>query len=221
MLRYKTSSKVIIRNQRPQSGVDVDPRLSAGQNDMMLTRLAFWFTGPTITSSKDLSTIRPIGISLENGSSFGAAPRMVDRTQDADVTVSSPSDTHFARINFEVLNRGDRAIVDLLHSGRSGRDVRLVGHVRGGSPPMRIAPIGEREAAVYVMVMVVATLALFLIAAYLVHWSDEPVAYAEGLGTLPLVAVFTYFLSATRARAHVPRELRQSFGADASLKEFL
>jgi len=157
--------------------------------NLSVTRIAFWNGGSDTIESTDVPASDPIRAEVRSGCIILEA-RVARVSNEANRFGIRIEDHTLVRIIFDYVDKNDVAVISILHTGTSGKDIQIRGKVKGAAPlknalRTRISvqhskwPQLVRYTVGLACIFAAATLAIVIVAVYTMTKVDwlNPVAY--------------------------------------------
>lgn len=128
---FSIRSAHLIRNVAGQQS-DLDIRF-AGEpiTNLTATKIAFWNNGRETIDGRDIAQTEPLAVGIDRGLKILDA-EVLDRTRPSNnFSILMAADGSEALIFFDFLDKGDGAVIQVLHTGNSSRDLIMRGVIKG------------------------------------------------------------------------------------------
>jgi len=106
--------------------------------NLTITRIAFWNDGNLIIRKEDIAPIDPIKVSVDDKYEIFEAEIIDGTTKEANNFELIRLDEKSIIITFDFLSHNDGAILKVIHSGKSSKDINLTGTVIGAGRPKEL-----------------------------------------------------------------------------------
>lgn len=102
--------------------------------DLSVCRIAFWNDGKATIDRQDIATANPLRIASRDQARILDAKVLATNSRSSQFTASLP-DTRTAAhlLEFDYLDHGHGAVLQVVHTGTSEEDLEVVGDIKGSS----------------------------------------------------------------------------------------
>lgn len=104
--------------------------------DLSVSRIAFWNDGKATIDRRDIETANPLRITSKGEARILDAKVLVTNSRSSEFGVSLRQDGTAARLDFDYLDQGHGAVLQVVHTGTSFEDLDVVGDIKG-APAVR------------------------------------------------------------------------------------
>lgn len=114
--------------------------------NLTVTKILFWNGGRETISSGDVPATAPLEFIANDNVQILDAKILEQKNSASDFEVLISEDRSRVSLIFDYLDKGDGCVIQLLHTGKSSKDIRMRGKIKGvGTPsfrvPVDIAPL--------------------------------------------------------------------------------
>ena len=111
---------------------ELDIRFKDNQvENLSIAHIAFWNQGAETLDRHDIETVNPLRIEASGGIEILDVSVSLTNNSSSEIETKPASDRKSARLGFDYLNKGQGAIIQVIHTGIKGSDVRIIGDIRG------------------------------------------------------------------------------------------
>ena len=214
--RCKTKSYNIIRDFEAKS-VPLDIRyLDTGEKveNVTVSKVAFWNAGNDTLEESDVAKKDPITLRVTNGCKILYAKRIFTKNDKNEITIEK-QDESCAVVKFEFIEKGEGAVFELGHTGKSSDDVSVCGTVKGGVGSPK-TPQRSLLGLVLILLIVFMGLVAFIVANFEVAVYQAEVVATQGHPPFPglpyyaplfvfMAALVLFFKCKKYARERLPK----------------
>jgi hypothetical protein len=111
--------------------------------NLTVTKLLFWNAGRETITGADVARADPLGIHVSDCEILDAKILRAKNPVNC-FKLDWAGDPSFAELRFDYVDRDEGVVIQVLHTAKTGRDVRLVGTVMGVGAPRRRFVVPER-----------------------------------------------------------------------------
>jgi hypothetical protein len=140
---YSVRSAHLIRNLQKRQGI-LEIRY-AGEPivNLTATMVALWNNGRETIDSHDIAPADRLRVRVADGLKILDVEVLNAINTANEFSVSNSNDGSHAILSFNYLDRGDGAVIQVLHTGSSSRDVEVCGTIKGGARVRRKTLLNE------------------------------------------------------------------------------
>lgn len=99
--------------------------------NVTITKVAFWNDGNETINGNDIANADPIEIRLKEGFMILESKIIYEKNNANLLTIQKAENDTILYIKFDYLDRGEGAVIQLLHTGNSSEDVIISGTIKG------------------------------------------------------------------------------------------
>jgi hypothetical protein len=99
--------------------------------NISVSRLLFWNDGADTIDHSDMVRSSPLRIVGDNGATLLDATILRANNATNSFSVSSPTSENTCLLDFEYLDKGEGALIQVVHTGISSNDLKVVGAIKG------------------------------------------------------------------------------------------
>jgi hypothetical protein len=105
--------------------------------NLTATKMAFWNAGNDTINCKDIARADPLTVVAKEGYKILDAKivNVINTANQFSITPPADERSHI-NINFDYLDHNEGAIIQLLHTGKSGKDIEIHGTIKGFGKPL-------------------------------------------------------------------------------------
>ncbi|MGB8217597.1 MAG: hypothetical protein WCE94_09895 [Candidatus Methanoperedens sp.] len=108
--------------------------------NLTATKIAFWNAGNDTINGQDIARADPLTVIANEGYKILDAKIVSVINTANQFSITSPAGERSININFDYLDQNEGAIIQLLHTGKSGKDIEIHGRIKGfGKPKLKSA----------------------------------------------------------------------------------
>ncbi|MDD5447112.1 MAG: hypothetical protein PHY36_04435 [Methanocellales archaeon] len=117
--------------------------LYSGQEieNLTATKIAFWNKGRDTINSQDIASADPLIISIKDGYKILDAKIIYTKNTANQFSVIPSDDRSYVKMHFDYLDKDDGAIIQILHTGKSSKDIEFCGKIKGSDKLTRVMPV--------------------------------------------------------------------------------
>lgn len=112
-------------------------------NNLTITKLIFWNNGKDTIRRLDVASTDPLILKIKDEQYFLDAKIIYQKKPANRFLVSLASNKKQITMDFEYIDKNEGAIIQLLHTGRSSKDISLCGTIMGAGKIKQVAPFGS------------------------------------------------------------------------------
>lgn len=101
--------------------------------NLTVTKILFWNAGRDTIAYSDVANADPLIIKVREGSKILDSKILCSNNPANQFFLSEAGDKSSLTLNFEYIDKDERALIQILHTGTSSRDIEIGGTVKGGS----------------------------------------------------------------------------------------
>lgn len=101
--------------------------------NLTITKIAFWNKGKGTIKREDIVPSDPLTFEVADGYQI-LSIKIFPNNKSNKFTYSTSDDLLTAKLDFDYLDENDGAIIQISHTGESGKDIRLKGKIMGTGP---------------------------------------------------------------------------------------
>lgn len=186
--------------------------------NLTITKFVFWNAGKDIITSSDIAHLDPLRIYSAEECQILNAIVIYEKNKTNDFKVSLIPDQSIINISFEFLGKDDGAVIQIIHTGITNRDIIFSGTIKGAEKINQITPrvIQYRESMIWFITLLVP---IIITSLFIGKFAGEP----NGLEYLAIFLLFAISIVLGKIMSgviaslvrYIPKEY-ESFG-----KEFL
>jgi hypothetical protein len=112
---------------------NLDVKYSGQQVETLsISKIVFWNAGSETIRGDDIADADPLRVLPLNGVKLLDAKLVQDNSNASSFLVSTSSDMSAAFLQFDFIDKGQGAVIQVIHTGSSAEDICLQGTVKGG-----------------------------------------------------------------------------------------
>jgi len=142
--RFEIKSYNIIRDFEAQT-VPLEIRFSGVEvENVTVSKIAFWNAGDETMKGSEVASTDPVTVHLTSGCKILDAKVLAIKNKANKIEIEKQGDSCVV-VKFEFIDKDEGAVIQLVHTGKSSRDIRVDGTVWGaGKPKTRVRPLSQR-----------------------------------------------------------------------------
>lgn len=113
--------------------------LYAGQRigNLTVTKIAFWNNGAETMNQEDIASADPLVAKLKEEYTILDASVLFMKNDANQFSIDVSEDGSQLLLTFDYLDKDEGAVIQILHTGKSSKDVELSGTIKGGGKPFQ------------------------------------------------------------------------------------
>lgn len=105
--------------------------------NLTISQIVFWNAGSQTIHRTDIAAADPLKIVAANGIQLLDAKLLKANSEPSRFLVSKESSQTAAFLHFDFLDKNQGAVIQVVHTGTSSKDLLLVGTIKGAGSPIR------------------------------------------------------------------------------------
>ena len=112
--------------------------------DFSVTKIVFWNKGRAPIRRGDIAEAEPIKIQLTKDNIRILEAKIISTNNSANqFTIEHDIESNWIHINFEFVNKKNGVVIEVVHNGKTNKDIELVGQVIGGKKITKLSLSGD------------------------------------------------------------------------------
>lgn len=142
--------------------------------NLTITKIAFWNAGRDTINNQDVASADPLTVHVKEGYKILDTKILYEKNPTNQFSITTSEDRSYIALQFEYVDKGEGAVIQLIHTGISHEDIELLGTIKGaGKPTFKYSPTQRRHIA---MMASFLTLILGVTSGYLL--ADIPTPFS-------------------------------------------
>lgn len=144
--RYAIRSTNIVRDLSSKFG-SLEMRYSGKSiENFTATKILFWNAGSDTIDNRDIASSDPITVHVKEDYKILDSKILHEKNKANNFSITTYSDQSYILLEFDYIDKDEGAVIQLIHTGRSGKDIEVQGTVKGAGAPIRKSvPRSERS----------------------------------------------------------------------------
>lgn len=116
--------------------------------NLTITKALFWNDGRDTIRFEDIAQADPLRFTIEENGNILDAKIIQVRTEANQFQINVSENNLCAVVSFDFIDKDEGAVFQLLHTGKSFRDIKFTGRIKGGGTPSRKISFLERTSSI-------------------------------------------------------------------------
>jgi hypothetical protein len=105
--------------------------------NLTLTTVVFWNAGKETINRNDIVRMEPLQVGVGDNYSILNVKKTFEKNNANEIDHELSPDRKFFNINFEYMDQNEGVIYEVLHTGKTDKDVKICGLIKGAKPIKR------------------------------------------------------------------------------------
>lgn len=105
--------------------------------NLTVTKMAFWNAGRDTIDHQDIARADPLTLHVKESYKILDAKILSEKTPANKFSITTSPDQSSLALEFDYIDKDEGAVIQLIHTGKSGEDIDFGGSIKGAGKPIR------------------------------------------------------------------------------------
>lgn len=105
--------------------------------NLTVTKMAFWNAGRDTIDHQDIARADPLTLHVKESYKILDAKILSEKTPANKFSITTSPDQSSLTLEFDYIDKDEGAVIQLIHTGKSGEDIDFGGSIKGAGKPIR------------------------------------------------------------------------------------
>mgnify|MGYP001130975202 CR=1 FL=1 len=105
--------------------------------NLTVTKIAFWNAGRDTIDSRDIASAEPLTVRVKEGYKILDAKILHEKNKANKFSITTSTDQSYVTPLFDYVDKDEGVVIQLIHTGKSGKDIEFDGKIKGGGKPTK------------------------------------------------------------------------------------